>query len=267
VKMDVPTRSRTVRDAYCPNRRRPRLGAVVTQRYDTTTLLFSVKMAVRCGRLQASATRVAPLTAILATLCAACQQGDLAGFPTFPQARPFEVVTFAHPNFMRVGDTLTASSFAYDSTGYVTMPTAARVWRLSDSTVVRLEASNETGGRLVRAISPGVSRVTATIAGLSGGDTVWVVPSNAAVHIQTSSTKVALGDTLIATCTLSNSGGVPVPVGRIIPLNSGSALAEIGRADTLGHWRVIAFESGVVRLTATLGNLVDTISVTVAPRP
>jgi len=153
------------------------------------------------------------------------------------------------------------SAVAYDSAGNV-ITGRAIAWTISDSTVATLA----TGGA-VTAVSPGTASVTATVEGVSGSATVFVMapPAAAVARVTVTPDSVVLqpGQAIELDATAFDADGHPLTGRAVAWTTSDSAVAGVSPGGG-----VTAGAPGVARITATVEGVSGAATVFVfAPPP
>ena len=199
----------------------------------------------------------------------ACDRASVAG-PRLPSlfdepVRHVSVIADAH--YVFPGDTTILSAGAYDSSGRWTKPNSAATWELSDATtgVLTWFGPGQRGARFA-GLRAGRTLVIATIEGIRGNDTVWIVPRSVTVHFAPKTASLTVGDTLFASVWATDTSSWTFPWNRVRWERDNLNL----RFD--GYWPgrgliLVATAAGTTRIVASLLTITDTAVVTIAPKP
>ncbi|MCU0646447.1 MAG: hypothetical protein MUF00_00510 [Gemmatimonadaceae bacterium] len=121
------------------------------------------------------------------------------------------VNVYAYPNLLAVDrlDTLEANGF--DSTGVGVWVSGAATWRVSDSTRLSMRELDPRRRQVeVRALRPGLVEVVATIAGVSGRDTVRIIPALLPLELTPAAVSLRRGDSTFVRLRIRTTDGVAV---------------------------------------------------------
>ena len=149
--------------------------------------------------------RYTGLLAILVVSVASC-----AGSPAEPE--PFDLNTLLVPinevvvyagtqsRFAEVGDTkaIDASGF-HNGEGFGTQIVKTATWTTSDPTmlqVVRRSISGSGSSAVLRGGRPGLVTLSVTLNGVTGVDTIRVIPKIGQLHLRSTRSMLAIGDTV-----------------------------------------------------------------------
>jgi hypothetical protein len=209
------------------------------------------------------ASRLAILLAPLAL--AACRPWFTE--PLFDQGQIDDVVVFAWPNVVEVGDTITAYADAYKASGTATAWSATRDWRVSDGTIVEMRAMQPGQRVLLGALRPGTARVYARVSDHEGSDTVRVIPRLAPITFTPSIVSMRRGDSARAVADIRTTTGDPV-TGVYIRWNSSNAAIVATGCCSTSTWLRTSAQYGLpgsTTVTATVGHATGSLPVTVLP--
>ena len=208
--------------------------------------------------------------AAVALVCA-CDIGAnaLTRVPLFP-ARPVrDVIVYTWPFAIQVGDTMTVDALAYDSSGHLTASQSIRTWMLSDSALAAARSLGATSSSaLFRGQRPGALLVRVTIAGVTGQDTMRVIPALAPLQISPASLTLRLGDTAAAKVRIADLNGVPVR-NLVVQWNSDDYSVAIAGCcrDSVAVWSTaVGGRTGTTLIRAVVANSVAILPVTVIAR-
>src|SRR4051812_26436155 len=96
--------------------------------------------------------------------------------PLFDQGQVDHVNVSTWPSVVEAGDTITATADGFTANGILTAWTATRAWSVSDPSMIRILGTGVPGRVLLRALRPGLARVSARIGDREGVDSLRVIP-------------------------------------------------------------------------------------------
>lgn len=192
--------------------------------------------------------------------------GNPAAVPLFGLGRPVrEVIVYTWPFAIQVGDTMTVYADAFDSTGFGTAWQSVRTWALSDSSLATATALGPSkSASLFRGQRPGFLAVRVTIAGVTGQDSLRIIPTLAPLQVSPASLTLRLHDSASVKVRITDLSGFPVrnlvvswsSTDYLVAATSCCRDSVVVRSPLGGH-------AGTALLRATVANSVVTLPVTV----
>ena len=202
----------------------------------------------------------------------ACDSGAvtlLPIFPSLPVRSVREVIVDTWPFAIQVGDTMTVYTEAFDSTGTGTAGLALRTWALTDSTLATATPLGpHRSSALFRGQRPGSMLVRVTINGVTGQDSLRIIPTLAPLEISPTSLTLRQGDTAIVRLRIVDRSGNPVQ-NLVVLWNSADYSIAVPYCcrDSARVWSIpVVGRTGTTVISATVANSVVTMPVTVIPR-
>ena len=155
--------------------------------------------------------------AVIAVLVASCY-GSPTGFDLNSQLDPInDVMVYAGSfwEFAEVDDTITIDAFGYhNGSGFGTQLIRTVTWASSDVATLRVVQSKTTGiGSFaqVKGIKPGIVTLSVTLNGVTGSDTLRVIPRVKQLALKSSAAVLAIGDTVEIWCRADDLNGDSIP--------------------------------------------------------
>jgi hypothetical protein len=215
-----------------------------------------------------SAKRVIALFALVVS-AGSCEQPTN---PFFLSRNPINGVEVYLPllHVMQVGDTIRIDAEGFhDGYGVGTEYPHSVSFTATDTTVLRLEPVTWTlpfvPSMRARGLKPGLVTLSATINGVTGSDTLRVIPEVASITLSPSATTFFVGDTIPVAVEIRSTGGdlITERVPLVFPMTDGIVLL----AGSYGNNRVVGRNPGTTVLVAFLGPDTGRVMVTVQARP
>jgi len=208
------------------------------------------------------------LAAIAGVVMLGCQDGDRSIGPIelLPSNSIASVIVYTWPWYVQVGDTLHIEAAGYNVNGWSSSDSLRTVaWRSAPSGVVELEALPSPFRywtvHAVRGLAPGRAIVTATLNGVSGSDSVVVVPRLQAVELSADRTTVHVGATVTITAVIRTTSGATLEGPQLVWDVSDYTRAVFSS----GFGRFLATGAGTVDITATIARTTGRTSLTILP--
>lgn len=203
----------------------------------------------------------------LATACLVlgCAHQEVTGPPlvTFPPIH--DVVVYTWPRYVQVGDTLRVEAGGFNTSGWeFTEPIHTVAWATGTPDRIRIESAPWIAAFqpavYARGLAPGTATISATLNGVTGSDSVIVLPLLRGIELTRQTATIHVGQTLDITARIVAEDGSILVGPYIIWSSSDYNVAAFGPGTT-----VLALHPGAALITATLARAVATLTVTVLP--
>jgi hypothetical protein len=213
-------------------------------------------------------TAIAPLLAAVAGvgLLGCNEKGPFESIELFPRSPIVSVVVYTFPWYVQVGDTLHVSAEGFGANGYTANESLRSVaWQSAPSGRVALEVLpspfQPRSARVVRGLAPGRANLTATLNGVSGSDSVVVLPRLQAIELSADRTTAQVGETVTISALIRTTEGATLEGPYLIWESSDYTRAGF----TFGEGLVVARGAGTVEITATIARMTGRITLTILP--
>ncbi len=205
--------------------------------------------------------------ALAAAIAVSCQDGPplVPLFPAIASPPVKEVIVYGFPNVLEVGDTLTVYASAFDSLGNATAFNVAAAWSYSDSSLVTgVPRGLVTPATLLTGRKAGLLTLSARINGVTGQDTIRVVPRIAQVSFSASSVTIPANDSVRVDVTFRDAAGAAIS-GPVI-LWSAADYSVVTVCCHRSAWIVSHGRLGTTTVQARMGHSSGSVGVTVVAR-
>lgn len=209
--------------------------------------------------------RVASIAAMVIVVACAGDRNPVA-VPLFGLGRPVrEVIVYTFPFAIQVGDTMTVSADAFDSTGFGTAWQSVRTWTLSDNSLATATAiGSSKSASLFRGQRPGALTVRVTIAGVTGQDSLRIIPTLAPLQVSPASLTLRLHDSAAVKLRIADLSGATIRNLAVTWTSTDYTVAvAICCRDSVMVVSPRGGRAGTALLRATVANSLVTLPVTV----
>jgi signal peptidase I len=207
--------------------------------------------------------QLAPVLAVWC--CLGCGHSEIVAPPPITLPPIHEVVVYTWPTYVQVGDTLRVQAGGFNVNGWeITEPIRTVVWQTSDSDRIKIEPALPIipiqPSIYALGLAPGVAHVSATLNGVTGSDSVIVLPALREIDVVPRTATVHVGDSLPITARIVATDGTVISGPYIVWASSDPNVANFGPGNT-----VIGLQVGVARISATLAQEQGDLDLTVVP--
>ncbi|MEO9251228.1 MAG: hypothetical protein ABI322_09405 [Gemmatimonadaceae bacterium] len=176
-----------------------------------------------------------------------------------------DVIVYTWPTYVQVGDTLRVEAGAFNDVGLeFTQPIRTVAWQTSNPQVISIEPAVAIvpiqPSVYARGVAPGTAHISATLNGITGTDSVIVLPRLQGVKVTPVTATIHVGQWIPVTAQIIAADGTVLVGPYIIWESSNYNVAAPGPGNT-----VVSRTVGVARITATLARAVGALDVTVVP--
>ncbi|MDQ6736117.1 MAG: hypothetical protein M3Z30_00260 [Gemmatimonadota bacterium] len=203
--------------------------------------------------------------AAVTCLVTACGGIDAISPPALTLPPISEVVVYTWPTYVQVGDTLRVQAGGFSRDGWeFTQPIRTVAWQTSNPDLIRIEAAvpviSIQPSVYARGLAPGNAHISATLNGVTGADSVIVLPRLQGVEVTPQTATIRVGQLLPVAARIVGSDGATIVGPRVVWSSSDYSVANFG-----GEWSVLGQHPGVAHIAASLARAVGGLDVTVVP--
>ena len=171
--------------------------------------------------------------------------------------------------FAEVDDSIGVMAWGYhNGEGWGAQSVTTANWAASDPTVLRIVRSSfrvNSAAAVLRGVRPGLVALSATLNGVTGSDTIRVLPKIRALELKSTRATLSLGDTVEIWLRAEDMTGDSIPDVRPLYVPE---LLQMHRLQYIGPWprqRYVGKDTGVITFQTVVANDSAALSLRVLP--